>query len=78
MAKFKPGAYERLLEDYASDVVEGLDLDACVQLAYEAILVHLGDLSPADLVTECISNGYGVEQYVVFNDPEDLDEQIES
>ena len=43
---------EQLIEDYASDLVEGMDLDTLVQFAYDVIVEGLGDMSVNEILEQ--------------------------
>jgi len=43
---------EKLIEDYASDIVEGMDLDTLVQFAYDVIVDGLGDMSVNEILEQ--------------------------
>jgi hypothetical protein len=43
---------EQLIEDYASDLVEGMDLDTLVQFAYDVIVENLQDMSVNEILEQ--------------------------
>ena len=43
---------EQLIEDYASDIVEGMDLDTLVQFAYDVIVENLEDMSVNEILEQ--------------------------
>jgi len=43
---------EQLIEDYASDLVEGMDLDTLVQFAYDVIVENLEDMSVNEILEQ--------------------------
>lgn len=43
---------EKLIEDYASDLVEGMDLDTLVQFAYDVIVENLEDMSVNEILEQ--------------------------
>lgn len=42
----------QLIEDYASDLVEGMDLDTLVQFAYDVIVENLEDMSVNEILEQ--------------------------
>jgi len=64
MAEFKPGALDRLVEDLASEIVEGMDLDAVVQLAYETVLHHFETLDAEEMIEEAERAEYDISEYL--------------
>jgi hypothetical protein len=46
----------QLIEDYASDIVEGMDLDSLVQFAYDVIVEGLGDMSVNEILEQVEAN----------------------
>lgn len=43
---------DQLIEDYASDLVEGMDLDTLVQFAYDVIVENLEDMSVNEILEQ--------------------------
>jgi hypothetical protein len=43
---------EQLIEDYASDLVEGMDLETLVQFAYDVIVENLEDMSVNEILEQ--------------------------
>jgi hypothetical protein len=43
---------EQLIEDYASDLVEGMDLDTLVQFAYDVIVENLENMSVNEILEQ--------------------------
>ena len=43
---------EQLIEDYATDLVEGMDLDTLVQFAYDVIVENLQDMSVNEILEQ--------------------------
>jgi len=43
---------DQLIEDYASDIVEGMDLDTLVQFAYDVIVENLEDMSVNEILEQ--------------------------
>jgi hypothetical protein len=43
---------EQLIENYASDLVEGMDLDTLVQFAYDVIVENLEDMSVNEILEQ--------------------------
>jgi len=43
---------DQLIEDYASDLVEGMDLDSLVQFAYDVIVENLEDMSVNEILEQ--------------------------
>jgi len=46
----------QLIEDYASDLVEGMDLDTLVQFAYDVIVENLEDMSVNEILEQVEAN----------------------
>jgi hypothetical protein len=47
---------EQLIEDYATDLVEGMDLDTLVQFAYDVIVENLEDMSVNEILEQVEAN----------------------
>ena len=43
---------EQLIEDYASDLVEGMDLETLVQFAYDVIVENLENMSVNEILEQ--------------------------
>jgi hypothetical protein len=43
---------EQLIENYASDLVEGMDLETLVQFAYDVIVENLEDMSVNEILEQ--------------------------
>jgi len=46
----------QLIEDYASDLVEGMDLDTLVQFAYDVLVENLEDMSVNEILEQVEAN----------------------
>jgi len=47
---------DQLIEDYATDIVEGMDLDTLVQFAYDVIVEGLEDMSVNEILEQVEEN----------------------
>jgi hypothetical protein len=47
---------EQLIEDYASDLVEGMDLETLVQFVYDVIVENLEDMSVNEILEQVEAN----------------------
>ena len=47
---------DQLVEDYASDLVEGMDLDGLIQFAYDVIVEGMGDMSVNEILEQVEAN----------------------
>ena len=47
---------EQLIEDYASDLVEGMDVETLVQFVYDVIVEGLGDMSVNEILEQVEAN----------------------
>jgi hypothetical protein len=54
--KMKNFDRDQLVEDYASDLVEGMDLDGLIQFAYDVIVEGMGDMSVNEILEQVEAN----------------------
>jgi len=64
MAEFKPGALDRLVEDLASEIVEGMDVEELVELAYTTVLHHFDLLNAEEMIEEAERAEYDISEYL--------------
>jgi hypothetical protein len=52
--EFEKMSFDRnqLIEDYATDLVEGMDLDTLVQFAYDVLVENLEDMSVNEILEQ--------------------------
>jgi hypothetical protein len=48
--------YETLLDDYADQIIEGMDMKTLYQLAYDMVRANLSDMDRVDVIEEVKNN----------------------
>ena len=48
--------YETLLDDYADNILEGMDMKTLYQLAYDMVRANLSDMDRVDVIEEVKNN----------------------
>lgn len=62
---------EQLIEDYATDLVEGMDVETLVQFAYDVIVENLEDMSVNEILEQVEANApHLLEELDVVSDVE--------